>query len=166
MDINIFKRLTFVAITQLVSRSGTVYLHSLLDNHPEVATIPPIIDITCFYNKENLTTKEYFDIFEKSNLKFFNTSQYTLNDNKHSMIFRLGEKKNSKIITNKKIFKKIFFDTLNKLDKNPKNAIIALYYVYTLMHCKSLSKLKIILFHPHEKKIHYFLINFLKKHFI
>lgn len=152
INIHFFKNLKIVAISQLVSRSGTVYLHSLLDNHPEVATIPANLDISCFYNKKNLSSNQYFKLFEKFNSKFFNTSKYNLKDNKHSMIFRLGKNKKSKILTDKKVFKKNFCESLDKLNKNPKNAIISLFYSYSLIHCRNLRKIKIILMHPHEKK--------------
>ena len=34
-----------VAIGHFVSRSGTIFIHSLLDNPPEVITVPATIDI-------------------------------------------------------------------------------------------------------------------------
>ena len=40
-----FFNLKILAISHYISRSGTLYLHSLLDDHPEIATIPGTIDI-------------------------------------------------------------------------------------------------------------------------
>ena len=40
-----FFNLKIVAISHFISRSGTLYLHSLLDNHPQIASIPGTINI-------------------------------------------------------------------------------------------------------------------------
>ena len=51
-----FFDLKIVAISHFISRSGTLYLHSLLDNHPEIATIPGTIAILLnFYKLMKIT---------------------------------------------------------------------------------------------------------------
>ena len=61
-----FFDLKIVAISHFISRSGTLYLHSLLDNHPEIATIPGTIDIVELLQiNENHTIEECFQIFKK-----------------------------------------------------------------------------------------------------
>ena len=72
--------LKIVAIGHFVSRSGTIFIHSLLDNHPEVITVPATIDITHLLVDKKLSVQEYYEIFEKNNPKFFDTSKFTQKD--------------------------------------------------------------------------------------
>ena len=59
---NIFD-LNVVAISHYISRSGTLYLHSLLDNHPEIITIPGTIDIVEILKSKNCNAEKYLNIF-------------------------------------------------------------------------------------------------------
>ena len=148
-----FFDLKIVAISHFISRSGTLYLHSLLDNHPEIATIPGTIDIVELLQiNENHTIEECFQIFKKNNPKFFDTSKFTFVDKNNSSLWNLGENKNDKIITDENLFKKNFLESLKNVKINSRNVLISLYYAYAKTHNKNFEKLKIILMHPHEKK--------------
>ena len=148
-----FFNLKILAISHFISRSGTLYLHSLLDDHPEIATIPGTFDITELLKvKENQTSEECYEIFKKNNPKFFDTSKFTFADKNNSSLWILGENKNDKILTNEFIFKKNFLNHLKDIKINPRNVLISLYFAYAKTHNKNLEKVKIILMHPHEKK--------------
>ena len=59
-----FFNLPIVAISHFISRSGTVYLHSLLDDHPEIASIPATIDIENLLEiKKGYSAENCFEIF-------------------------------------------------------------------------------------------------------
>ena len=58
-----FFNLKIVAISHFISRSGTLYLHSLLDNHPQIASIPGTINIVDLLEiKKNATAEECYQI--------------------------------------------------------------------------------------------------------
>jgi len=152
-----------VAIGHFVSRSGTIFIHSLLDNHPEVITVPATIDIAHLLVDKKLSAQEYYEIFEKYNPKFFDTSKFTQKDKHNSKLWDLGENKNEKIITNKSDFKNYFFQILKNKNINPENILKTIYLSYSLCHNKDINKGKIFLFHPHEKKITLRFNKFFKK---
>ena len=148
-----FFNLKILAISHYISRSGTLYLHSLLDDHPEIATIPGTIDIVELLkvNKDK-TADQCFQIFKKYNPKFFDTSKFTFVDKNSSSLWILGENKNDKILTNEDVFKKNFLYSLKNKEINPRNVLISLYFAYAKTHNKKIEEFKIILMHPHEKK--------------
>ena len=43
-----------VNIGHIFSRSGTLYLHSLLDNHPEIITIPGVVNFNFLFRELEL----------------------------------------------------------------------------------------------------------------
>ena len=148
---NVFD-LNVVAISHYISRSGTLYLHSLLDNHPEIITIPGTIDIVEILKSKNCNAEKYLNIFIKNNPKFFDTSSFNFTDKNNSSLWILGDDKKQKIVTDKIKFKNYFLEILRNKKGNPRNAIIALYLAYAQTHNKLIDKVKIILMHPHEKK--------------
>ena len=148
-----FFNLKIVAISHFISRSGTLYLHSLLDNHPQIATIPATINIENLLKiKEKFTVEECYQIFKNNNPKFFDTSKFTPIDKNNSSLWMLGENKNEKIITNEATFRKNFIFSLEDQEINPKNVLISLYYAYAKTHNQEIKNFKLILMHPHEKK--------------
>lgn len=148
-----FFNLKIVAISHFISRSGTLYLHSLLDNHPQIATIPGTINIVDLLEiKKNATAEECYQIFKNNNPKFFDTSKFTFIDKNSSSLWILGQNKNDKIITDEPLFKKNFIYFLKGKEINPRNVLISLYYSYAKTHNKKIEEYKIILMHPHEKK--------------
>lgn len=151
MEDNIFN-LKIASIGHFISRSGTLFLHSLLDNHPQILTIPGTLNLIDILKKKNLNAKSCFDLFEKSNPKFFDTSLFKEIDPNSSGLWALGKNKDDKIITDKELFKNYYFKSLENRKINPRNVIISIYYAYAKVQKKDLKSVKIILFHPHEKK--------------
>tara|TARA_A100001015_G_C14925840_1_gene686314 strand:- start:112 stop:1257 length:1146 start_codon:yes stop_codon:yes gene_type:complete len=150
---NKFFNLKIVAITHFISRSGTLYLHSLLDNHPQIATIPGTIDIVKILKiKKRLSALECYEIFKENNPKFFDTSSFNFSDRNNSSLWILGDDKKKKILTNENEFKSNFLLALENREITPRNILISLYFAYAKVHNKKIENFKIILMHPHEKK--------------
>ncbi len=148
-----FFNLKIVAISHFISRSGTLYLHSLLDNHPEIATIPGTIDIVELLKiKKNCSALECYEIFKKNNPKFFDTSSFNFKDKNNSSLWILGDDKKQKILTDENLFKTNFLTALDGRKIEPRNILISLYLAYAKAHNKKIENYKIILMHPHEKK--------------
>ena len=148
-----FFNLKIVAISHFISRSGTLYLHSLLDNHPEIATIPGTIDIVELLKiKKNSSALECYEIFKKNNPKFFDTSSFNFKDKNNSSLWILGDDKKRKILTDENLFKTNFLKALDGRKIEPRNILISLYLAYAKAHNKKIKNYKIILMHPHEKK--------------
>tara|TARA_B100001057_G_scaffold501057_1_gene620110 strand:+ start:2739 stop:3830 length:1092 start_codon:yes stop_codon:yes gene_type:complete len=148
------ENLKIFSIGHYVSRTGTLFLHSLLDNHPSILTIPGVIKLEKIIKKDIDNSITAFNFFEKDNPKFFDTSLFSPNDENNSGLWCLGEKKNNKILTEKNVFKDNFLNYLNnKKNFTKKNIILAIYYAYAKTHNMNLDKKKILLLHPHEKHI-------------
>lgn len=148
------KNYQIVNIGHFVSRTGTIFLHSLLDSHPQILTMPAVINFRNLLNKRNYyTAEEAFEIFDKENPKFYDTSLQKPSDVPDNGLYKLGDNKNEKILTNKEEFKNFFLENL-KLSGNItfKNILISLNIAYGKTHNKDINKCKVILLHPHEKK--------------
>ena len=137
MEENIYN-LKIAAIGHFISRSGTLFLHSLLDNHPQILTIPGTLNLLGILKKKNQTAKSCFNLFEQANPKFFDTSSFKETDPNSSGLWALGKNKDEKIITDKVLFKNFYFKALMNKEINPRNVIIALYYAYAKVHKKDL----------------------------
>lgn len=143
-----------VNIGHIYSRSGTLYLHSLLDSHPEIITIPGVVNFNFLFRKQFKTVDSVIKKFEEANPKFYDTSKLNYNDQNSSFLWRLGNKMNDKILINKKKFR-LHFKKYIKEFKNmsTKNLIISIYLAYSKSRNINLKKKKIILMHPHELNI-------------
>jgi hypothetical protein len=125
--------------------AGGKFLHSLLDNHPDILTIPHAPQVFCDVRKFKIKSKK--DILkELENFKEFFNSKYDQVRGRH----KLGKKKNIQI----KINKKKFFFHLNKfLNENKwslKNYILSVYLSYTLTIKKKITKKKFIVIYLHD----------------
>ena len=147
------KNYQIVNIGHFVSRTGTVFLHSLLDDHPQILSIPGVINFRNLLNKKTFySIEEAFDIFDKENPKFYDTSQQNPSDIPDNGLYQLGEDKKDKIFTNKEDFKDMFLKNLKLLkDITFQNILISLNIAYGKVHDKDINKCKVILLHPHEK---------------
>ena len=141
--------LTIAMITHYQS-SGSLYLHSLLDSHPQIMTIPgvPILDtiINGSFDTEQLALNAFID----ANVHFFDTSKRTLADNSTSGLYRLGENADEGIVTDQTLFKQYFMECIYNEKCIPRNIIFSLYYAYAASHGIDLNKIKVVLFHPHN----------------
>ena len=147
----IIKNLDIVCVGHYASRAGTLFIHSLLDNHPQILSMPGVQNYNEMVKKKINTPEEALRIFEKNIPKFYDTSTFTEKDYNNCCLFRLGENKKDKIITNKKLFETYFFEFFdyNKISK--KNIILGIYYSYGKVHNFNFDNLKVLLLHPHEK---------------
>jgi len=146
--------LKIVNIGHYINRTGTLFLHSLLDNHPQILTIPGVLNFNDILKNKISSSEKALELFENENPKFFDTSSFNIFDKNNSQLFYLGEEKKSKIITNKRVFKETFFEVLKEFgDLSKGNIIKSVYLAYAISHNEKLDEKKILLLHPHEQKI-------------
>ena len=149
---NLFN-LRIVSISHYQSCTGTLYLHSLLDGHPQICTIPGVPNLMPLLSKKYSTPEEALHIFEDYNPKFYDTNTMTLVDENNSGFHNLGKSMNEGIITDKKIFRDSFFSNIKDVELSKRNVIISIYLAYSISHNTDLDQLEIILLHPHEPSI-------------
>lgn len=148
------KNLKVVNIGHYINRTGTLFLHSLLDNHPQILTVPGVLNFNNILKNKISSPENALELFENENPKFFDTSSFNIFDKNNSQLFYLGENKKSKIITNKTIFKETFIEMLKEFGDLSKSSIIkSVYLAYAISHNEKLDEKKILLLHPHEQKI-------------
>ena len=138
-------KLNVILISSLTNLgAGGKFLHSLLDNHPDVLTIPNAIQQFC--DVKNFDKKNKKDIIKQlyKFKEFFNSKHDVARGRSN-----LGNKKNSII----KIDKKLFFYYLNNfLNKNKwclKNYILSINFSYQFVLNKSKKK-KFIVIYLHD----------------
>jgi len=146
--------LKIVNIGHYINRTGTLFLHSLLDNHPQILSIPGVINLKKILKHKVNSPKQALELFESENPKFFDTSTFSSTDINNSRLFFLGEKKNDRILTNKEIFRASFLQFFSSnLKITKKKIILAIYFAYAKSHDKNIENKKILLLHPHEQNI-------------
>ena len=141
--------LTISMITHYQS-SGSLYLHSLLDGHPQIMTIPGVPELSPIINGSFDTAQQALNIFNNANIKFYDTSKMTLADLNTSGLHTLGKNADEGIITDRTLFKQYFFECIHNEEFTPRNIIFSLYYAYAKSHEMDLNKKKVVLFHPHS----------------
>ena len=139
-----------VAMITHYQSSGSLYLHSLLDGHPQIITIPGVPHLDPIINGTFDTSQQALDVFNIANPKFYDTSKMTFADLNSSGLYRLGENANEGIVTDKILFNQFFFECIHKENLVPRNIIFSLYYAYAKSHGMDLNTKKVVLFHPHE----------------
>ncbi|KGG12073.1 MULTISPECIES: hypothetical protein [Prochlorococcus] len=147
---NTLFNLKIAAITHYQSCTGSVFIHSLLDGHPQICTIPGVPNLIPLIHNEYQTAEEALNIFELHNPKFYDTSKMSLIDPNSSGLHNLGDNMNEGIKTNRNDF--IFYYYQHILNENitPRNVILSLYYAYSCSHGRDILKDKVVLLHPHE----------------
>ena len=130
--------------------SGSVYLHSLLDGHPQIMTIPGVPQLDSIIHGTFKDTEDALNVFNNNNPKFYDTSKMSLMDPYSSGLYRLGENADEGIITNQDLFSNYYFDNIHGKDLTPKNIILAFYIAYAKSHNIDIYNKKVILFHPHD----------------
>ena len=83
--------LQIVSISHYQSCTGSVFLHSLLDGHPEICTIPGVPNFMPLISSIYDSAEDAFKIFELSNPKFYDTSKMSRIDQNSSGLYCLGE---------------------------------------------------------------------------
>ena len=136
------KILLIASLTNL--GAGGKFLHSLLDNHPDIVTIPNSIQQFCDVKNFKKKSKEE-TINKLKNFKEFFNSKHDVARGRSN----LGENKNSFIKINKKLF---FFHLDNFLKKNKwslGNYILSIYFSYQLI-LGNIKKKKILVIYLHD----------------
>jgi len=141
-------KLNIVSISHVMP-SGSTFLHSLFDSHPEVITIPGYIDIFSFLNYRFYSPERVLEVFNERNPDFYDTSGQTIEKPGHGGLETLGEDANEGIITPKEEFKAYFMDFISSSKLSPKNIILSIYYAYSKSHNQDILNKRIILMHPH-----------------
>ena len=103
--------LTTAMITHYQS-SGSLYLHSLFDGHPQIMTIPGVPELNPIIYGSFDTAQQALNVFNDANIKFYDTSKMTLGDLNTSGLHRLGRNADDGIITDKTLFKQFFLNAL------------------------------------------------------
>ena len=146
--LTIMRGLSIAMITHYQS-SGSVYLHSLFDGHPQILTIPGIPQLDPIIQDTFESPLKALNMFNHVNPKFFNTLRMTPCDQNSVGLYRLGKKANEGIETDKKIFNAHYFECMRREAVTPQNIILSLYYAYGKAHGLDFNKISVILFHPH-----------------
>ena len=114
------KKLNVAMITHYQS-SGSLYLHSLLDCHPQIITIPGVPHLDPIINGYFDSAEQALEIFNKANPKFYDTSKMTYSDLNSSGLYRLGQNADEGIVTNKELFASFFNECFSDEKLTPQN---------------------------------------------
>tara|TARA_Y100000389_G_scaffold147132_1_gene145955 strand:+ start:140 stop:1396 length:1257 start_codon:yes stop_codon:yes gene_type:complete len=140
-------------------RGGSVFFQSLLDGHPNIATLP---SFGAFYSKipKKISTNEKFflnelDKFIHDNYNIFDTSKGYFGKGKGYTSGLFGKNSDEHIITNTDIFKKKIIEIKNKYFD--KTEFISRRFFFSLIHLSfheiyygSYDKIRYLSYHPHN----------------
>ena len=129
--------------------SGLMYLHSLLDGHKEILTIPGVPNIEILFNKDLKSAGHALDLFNQANEKFYDTSEMDMAYLNNGGLFRLGENADEGIVTPREEFERFFKKFMDENPLTTQNVILGLYYAYAKAHNDDLESKKVVLLHPH-----------------
>lgn len=146
-----FYQLKVIGISHFQSCTGSVYIHSLLDGHPQLCSIPGIINLLPIIFGNFTSAVQALEVFEQANPKFYDTSLMTTKDDNNAGLFNLGEFGDEGIQTNRKVFVEFFHYHMSNELVTPRNVIYSIYYAYSMAHKLDIEKYKFLLLHPHSK---------------
>lgn len=144
------KSIPMVAIIT-TGRTGSDFLQSLLDSHPEVSTFNGHFAVYTEFFEDSITmnsgSPRVCDIADEFIGKYIYKliSRYDIQEAKD----KLGEDFNESFRINTSEFKKNMVLLMGEEDINSHNILLAIYGAYSLGIGQDISKLKIILHHPH-----------------
>tara|TARA_Y100000310_G_scaffold335929_1_gene419182 strand:- start:760 stop:1893 length:1134 start_codon:yes stop_codon:yes gene_type:complete len=134
-------------------RTGSDFLQSLLDSHPQILGFNGILFFHDFWNSSKcvkankVDPSDFIDEFIGVHIEKFK-SRYDLQENKD----RLGINRNESINIHIPRFRKHFINLLNDYNINSRNALIAIYTAYSLCFDQDIMCKKVLIHHIH----HYF----------
>ncbi len=135
----------FVLITG--GRTGSGFLHSILDGHSEICLLPGEFFFDDFYekvkNEKNL--KRIAKVFLNENKYFFNSKLQ-----KFDRLDQLGDNKNEFFKINFLKFQKNFIRIYKTKKKNKLNLLISIHLAYSAANNENLKNKKVILLHLHH----------------
>lgn len=134
------KNITFVCLTVL-GRAGSLLLHSLLDSHEQVLTIPNILPLyqnTSDQSFKSLNLNESIEQFFSSSI--FETDWF---------YNKLGENKDESLGIDYQALKENFINIFEVVDYNRKNFILVLHLAYAKCTNINIDNIKVIVLHEH-----------------
>jgi len=143
-------------------RTGTDFLQSLLDSHPEVLTFNGILFYHTFWNNSACVAAgdfelcDFLDEFIGKHIEILR-SKYDLRERKS----KLGRNYNQSININLAQFKSEVINLIGKRELNSKNLMVAIYIAYSICLGQDVNK-KTLLFHHlhHFEELENYLIDF------
>lgn len=132
-------------------RTGTDFLQSLLDSHPEVLTFNGALFYHTFWNNSacvaagDFELDDFVDEFIGKHIKQLK-SKYNLEERKN----QLGEDCNQAINIDLTQFKCEVIRLLGGRKVNPKNSMIAIYAAYSVCLGQDIEKKKLLFHHQHH----------------
>ena len=140
-------------------RTGTDFLQSLLDSHPEVLTFNGPLFYHTFWKESacvaagNFEISDFVDEFIGKHIEKLK-SKYDIIE----MKYRLGEKWNQSIDIDTTKFKSVVLKLLDGQEINSKNSMVAIYAAYAICLGQDIKKKRILFHHIHhfEKLREYF----------
>jgi len=133
-------------------RSGSDYLQSLLDSHPQIITFNGHLALySNFFTKINFYDQSDNNI--KNSIKLFIFKFHSLlntKNDKRENKNKLGKTKNKFINIPTRKFKEYLFLFLKYKKFNKKNFYLGIYFAYNCCLQKNFKKIKILLLHPHN----------------
>lgn len=132
-------------------RTGTDFLQSLVDSHPQVLTFNGVFHYYDFWvhskcvNAGKFCLSDFMDEFFGHFIEKFK-SRYDLQERKD----QLGENRDQSLDIDLKRFKQIVSDLLEDQDPNSRNILVSIYAAYAVCLGQDLSQKKIFLHHVHH----------------
>jgi hypothetical protein len=136
------------AVLAPYGRSGSLFLHGLFDQHPEVAVLPSLTDVYDFYtdDEDNFSPEEYIEFFDKNNAGLFN---FKGKGGVFSPAFADTPEQDIKTIDRAE-FCEIFFELCSLYGVCGRKEYFALLHIAFFLLCgKRIKDLKLILMHIH-----------------
>ena len=151
IKIKYFNKVKIFAIVA-TSRSGSDYLQSLFDNHPQVLTFNgTLLLYSQFFGNINFgdNSKKNIKLSIKKFVKNFNftiNSKFDKDDGKNT----LGKQRNKSIKISTEKFSKILFYFISEKSFTKKNFYLGVHFAYNVCIHRNFSKVKILLLHTHN----------------
>jgi hypothetical protein len=136
-------------------RSGSIFMQSLFDCHPEIASIPAF-NLSYQLEKKSEKLNDFIDKFVDLNPDIFDTSFGYLGQINHNVTSLFGLKKDSHLKVNKFEFKKILVEKefkdhiLYDLDVTRRDFWIGVHLAYVQLIGKDPERVKYIVFQAHS----------------
>ena len=149
----IFNRLSSLPVCTILTtgRTGSDFLQSLLDSHPQVLTFNGILVFNRFWrnsicvNAGEFLLSDFIEEFIGKNIEKFK-SKYDLFEGKD----RLGTSRDQSIDIDTSVFKDYFMQMMEEQTINSKNCLLSIYGSYALVLNQDISCKKILLHHLHS----------------
>ena len=134
------------------ARSGSDYLQSLLDGHPEILTfnlnfrfLTEYLRTASTWRNSETILSDFIDEFIGKNLNRFVTIYH-----KEEAQDKLGKERNQSLRIDTFIFKKYFLELLKDSDINQRLVLLAIYGAYNLSLGRKLCDAKVFFHHAHN----------------